>query len=418
MISDALIILFFYTGVCCAFTLVVGSEAVRMAARDTEPSLWPPEKKKKDRAMDFSKYPTVHIVLRLAYHGQDHDGLAKQENTSNTIEWHLAQALLKVRLVPNENPEKYSRCGRTDKGVSALGNAVSLVVRGAADGQPPLNYPAMLNRALPPTIRIVAWAPVPDTFDARFSCLSRSYRYYFVKGNLDVCAMRKGARMLLGTHDFRNFCKMDVVNVSNFVREVLDIDILEGPVGVSYLWIRGNAFLYHQIRCIMAVLFMVGKGLEPVEVVPELLDVAANPAKPCYALADDAPLVLWDCAFDPSVVRWEVDASTLQRTLQETAALANTFAIRTAIAADMGTDILQRFAPAAVARDGGSVAPEALLTTSHSATGAEQGEHVPLLKRPREHTYEQKVNALSDRKKSRRDANVTKKDGHVKAEDD
>ena len=37
--------------------------------------------------------------------------------------------------------------------------------------------------------------------------------------------MKKACQLLKGTHDFRNFCKMDVVNVNNFVREIIDIDI-------------------------------------------------------------------------------------------------------------------------------------------------------------------------------------------------
>lgn len=43
------------------------------------------------------------------------------------------------------------------------------------------------------------------------------------------------------------------------------------------LEIRANAFLWHQIRCIMAVLLLIGEGKEQAEVISELLDVAKNP---------------------------------------------------------------------------------------------------------------------------------------------
>lgn len=43
------------------------------------------------------------------------------------------------------------------------------------------------------------------------------------------------------------------------------------------LEIRANAFLWHQIRCIMAVLLLIGEGKEQPEVISELLDVAKNP---------------------------------------------------------------------------------------------------------------------------------------------
>jgi len=47
----------------------------------------------------------------------------------------------------------------------------------------------------------------------------------------------------------------------------------------------------------VGILFLVGQGLEKPQLVTELLDVAANPRQPTYAMADETPLVLWDCIF-------------------------------------------------------------------------------------------------------------------------
>lgn len=47
----------------------------------------------------------------------------------------------------------------------------------------------------------------------------------------------------------------------------------------------------------VAILFLIGQGFESPSLIPTLLDVAANPGKPQYDIADDAPLVLWDCLF-------------------------------------------------------------------------------------------------------------------------
>lgn len=102
-----------------------------------------------------------------------------------------------------------SRCGRTDKGVSAFANVISLKVRSnlknppenvrgmvPPNEKPPppknkkpeeeLNYVKVLNRALPEYIRVVAWAPVDSNFSARFDCKSRSYRYFFFRGEMDT----------------------------------------------------------------------------------------------------------------------------------------------------------------------------------------------------------------------------------------
>ena len=64
--------------------------------------------------------------------------------------------------------------------------------------------------------------------------------------------------------------------------------------------IRGTAFLWHQIRCIVAVLFLVGRRLEEVDIVAKLLDHKNHSlgGKPIYQMASDLPLVLWDCQYD------------------------------------------------------------------------------------------------------------------------
>lgn len=51
-----------------------------------------------------------------------------------------------------------------------------------------IDYVSVLNRALPPDIRILGWSPAPEGFSARFSCVSREYRYYFPAQGLDIQA--------------------------------------------------------------------------------------------------------------------------------------------------------------------------------------------------------------------------------------
>lgn len=41
--------------------------------------------------------------------------------------------------------------------------------------------------------------------------------------------------------------------------------------------ITGSGFLWHQIRCIMGVLFLIGQDREQPDVIKELLDVNKNP---------------------------------------------------------------------------------------------------------------------------------------------
>ena len=78
-------------------------------------------KKRQQRPFDFSAYGRRHVALKIAYLGWGYQGFASQENTSNTIEDKLFEALDKTRLIENRQTSNYHRCGRTDKGVSAFG---------------------------------------------------------------------------------------------------------------------------------------------------------------------------------------------------------------------------------------------------------------------------------------------------------
>jgi tRNA pseudouridine38/39 synthase len=369
------------------------------------------------KAFDASRYSTRLIALKFAYLGQKYNGFEHHKNNSTplpTIEEELWKALVKTRLI-NPIPTKgdktdynridrktsaawdregadvnwdgceYSKCGRTDRGVSAFGQVIGVRVRSnkplpkSTSSHPaetqedeqaeaslehtndepksptePFNdltdelpYIQHLNRVLPPDIRIYAWCPnPPPDFSARFSCKERRYKYFFTnpcfapvpgfsglykasdspdkermrEGWLDIDAMKASCKALIGLHDFRNFCKIDASKqLTNFKRRIFHASIEEvSPLSVpSFLshtaasspsfpaqqptiyafTLHGSAFLWHQVRSIVAILFLIGQRLEAPELIPQLLDIAANPQRPKYEMASDAPLVLWDCIF-------------------------------------------------------------------------------------------------------------------------
>lgn len=288
--------------------------AARLRELADEVAATPTSLAKTQRPLDFTLYHQRYVALEVLYVGHDYHGFAKQENIDATIEAALFAALRKVRLIPPDTPWpdlKYSRGGRTDKGVSALGNVVALTLRSAGRaGGPPLpedqeyDYPALINRALPPEIRVLGWTTVPADFSARFSARHREYKYFLVDdGSLNLDAMRAAANYLLGEHDFRNFCKPDVTAVKTFVRTIVEVRMEEvaalaaGRRRVLELYIRGTAFLWHQVRCMVAVLTMVGRGLEEPGVVATMLNIGATPRKPNYLMASEEPLLLYSCFY-------------------------------------------------------------------------------------------------------------------------
>lgn len=346
------------------------------------------EKKKPPRPIDFNKFRHRHVAIQLQYDGTRYFGFASQAGEhENTVEKHLFEALIKLRLIESRQACGYSRCGRTDKGVSALGQIVAFRLRSAfplnlpiesiplhpydslsieekvilsddkrnvvnesntqnvsaqikleidndQEDQPvaitkkrnrstcsklikELDYCSQLNKTLPEDIKAVGWTEVTDDFNSRFSASHRTYRYFFIRRDLDLEAMTKAATLLVGEHDFRNFCKMNIVSVSNYRREIYSSSITlvredaACPERSIYrLEISGIAFLWHMVRCIMAVLFLVGERKESPDIVTQLLDIDKVPAKPDYNFADEYPLVLHQCGFDHFIIKYQ--AKTLQ----------------------------------------------------------------------------------------------------------
>jgi tRNA pseudouridine(38-40) synthase len=199
-----------------------------------------------------------------------------------------------------------------------------------------MDYSGVLNRLLPTDIRVLAWAPIDADFSARRSCVWREYKFFFFRDAMDLGRVREAAALLVGKHDFRNFCKMDAVNVHSFEREILRIavdpadSLVAAPVTqepfvaaaaeakgaercdrLYVLTVRGTAFLWHQIRCIASILFAVGRGEESPSLVRDLLDTERHPAKPDYPLAADQPLVLYACDFGEKL-EWRVRFSCCQ----------------------------------------------------------------------------------------------------------
>ena len=173
---------------------------------------------------------------------------------------------------------------------------------------------------MPPDIRAICWAPVDNEYSSRFDCVERVYRYYFPKGDLDIEAMRDAGKRLCGEKDYRNFCKMDVSNgVVTFFRRIDDIrlDILDkepNEYSTVELIVEGSSFLWHQIRCIVAVLFLIGQKKEEPSIIDDLLDIEKYPCKPQYSMASEASLVLFDCQYDD--IDWIYDRIEVERVIK------------------------------------------------------------------------------------------------------
>ena len=85
--------------------------------------------------------------------------------------------------------------------------------------------------------------------------------------------------------------------------------------GIYSFNIRGQAFLYNQVRCIMAILMMIGKGQEDPEIINDLLDIERTPRKPPYVIADPEQLLLYKVGYNTFDLRWRRPQNSTLSTL-------------------------------------------------------------------------------------------------------
>jgi tRNA pseudouridine38-40 synthase len=202
----------------------------------------------------------VKLRLTLEYDGTPFYGWAVQPGLP-TVEGALRDAL--GRVFPHW--DGLAVAGRTDTGVHARGQVVSLDVEG---GPPPERVPAALNAELPDEIAVAAAAETAADFHARFSASSRSYRYRiwrravpspFELGRswwnprpIDEGQLAEAADLLLGRHDFRAFTPTETTHQA-FVREVTSAAWFRRGDALE-LEITADSFLRHMVRTLVGTM--------------------------------------------------------------------------------------------------------------------------------------------------------------------
>jgi tRNA pseudouridine38-40 synthase len=223
----------------------------------------------------------VRLKLTLEYDGTHFHGWALQPGL-RTVEGVVRDAL---RVFPSF--AELAVAGRTDAGVHALGNVVSVEV----DGGPPAPRVAdALNAELPDDVAIVSASQMASDFHARRAASSRSYRYriwrrrerspfeqrrsWWYPRPLDEERLAVAADLLVGKHDFRAFTPTETQH-QVFGRNVLAAawyrrgDTLEFEV-------TADAFLRHMVRTLVGTML----ELPPERIAPLLEGRARSEAGP------------------------------------------------------------------------------------------------------------------------------------------
>lgn len=213
------------------------------------------------------------IRLDLAYDGGGFAGWAAQPGL-RTCQGELERALSTIA----REPVRLTVAGRTDAGVHASGQVAHAdvpepLVHDVRERAPRLAH--RISRLAAPegdlVVRDVRVAPAG--FDARFSALSRSYRYRIVASPaadplerrtaahvpqpLDVAAMQRAAEALVGLRDFAAFCKPR--EGATTIRELREFSWRqEGALLTASL--TADAFCHSMVRALVAACVRVGEG--------------------------------------------------------------------------------------------------------------------------------------------------------------
>jgi tRNA pseudouridine38-40 synthase len=199
----------------------------------------------------------MRLKLTIEYDGTDFRGWARQPG-ERTIEGELRRAL----------DELYSAgelvvAGRTDTGVHALANVVSVDVEG---GPPADRAVPAINTRLPRDIAVRRVDRVADDFHARYDARLRSYRYRVWRRRersalearrslwyprpLDLAALNENAQSLLGEHDFRAFTPAETQH-RLFTRTIESAAWSELDENVVAFEITADSFLRHMVRTLV-----------------------------------------------------------------------------------------------------------------------------------------------------------------------
>jgi tRNA pseudouridine38-40 synthase len=235
----------------------------------------------------------------IAYDGTGYSGWQYQENAVG-----IQQVVEDVIASLEGAPVRVFGSSRTDAGVHAKGFVGHFRLTKPI---PPKNLVRAMNARLPDAVRVMKAAYAKEDFDARLSAKGKEYRYQLYQADimpphlapywtfchrpLDLAAMQKAASYFVGRHDFVSFAANPDRVLETTVRNIFSFEVRKSGPRYTFI-VKGDGFLYKQVRSMVGFLISVGKGNEKPEAVKELLEAAA----PRTARVETAPgrgLFLW-----------------------------------------------------------------------------------------------------------------------------
>ncbi|XP_071549398.1 pseudouridylate synthase 1 homolog [Panulirus ornatus] len=225
-------------------------------------------------------------ALLLSYSGKGYLGMQRNPGY-RTIEDDLLTAMLRADLITEEGhtcPQMFhfQRAARTDKGVSAARQVVSLKL--------PEDVPDMVaavNKHLCSQIRVMSIRRTTKSFNCKSWCDSRTYSYlcptFAFAPNTEMAKeeyritsevleeLRATLSLYKGTHNFHNFTARKKAQDASANRYIMDIDCGEPFEREGLEWIsikiKGQSFMLHQIRKMIGLAMAISRGLASADII-------------------------------------------------------------------------------------------------------------------------------------------------------
>lgn len=228
-----------------------------------------------------------NVAIVMGYKGEGYYGMQCNRGVK-TIEGELITALQAAGLVADGEKAgipRFMRAARTDKGVSAAMQVVSMKLPCEVGGRVDPQVTELINTHLPPVIRVYGLLRATASFNARTDCHRRRYEYLLplralggpnsiVADGLDggdarVQRLEAILRQYMGTHCFSNFTEnlpSDNAASRRYVIEMrCSVPFLPTGSGVYYVAVVvfGQSFVLHQIRKMVGLALFVFWGCAP-----------------------------------------------------------------------------------------------------------------------------------------------------------
>ena len=218
----------------------------------------------------------MRYALIFTYNGTNYFGYQIQKE-EKTIQEEIETILSRIL----NSPIRIMASGRTDRGVHALKQVAAFDIDKYIDIN---KLKASLNALLPKDIRILKVVNVPISFHPRYSVKRKTYLYiihigednpflynyvYNLHKPLNLNKIRKGMKLLLGEHNFMNFCTN---KEEESYQECIYSFTLNKHHDYLFFEISGSGFKRYMVRMIIGSLLAYERDEISLEEIKKRLD--------------------------------------------------------------------------------------------------------------------------------------------------